>query len=147
MDNYLCNDINNPTYLFHGSPKKLEVIEKRQSHDSNGNIENIDNAVFLTSSFIMASAYAFKDTIKEMSSNLDWEFEISYDSVNNQPNIVFKNVNINDDLVGYIYVFNFNNKYEHTTSSSQYKCHEDITPIDVIKIQFKDFKKFYKIIN
>ena len=27
MDKYLDNSLTNPTFLFHGSPKKLEVIE------------------------------------------------------------------------------------------------------------------------
>lgn len=45
------NDIENPKYLFHGSPKLLEMIEQRQSHDSNNNKLNEDFAVFLTPSF------------------------------------------------------------------------------------------------
>lgn len=40
MKNYLDNSLTNPEYLFHGSPKCLETIEQRQSHDSNGNLEN-----------------------------------------------------------------------------------------------------------
>ena len=65
MNKYFNNDINNPIFLFHGSPKQLETIEQRLAHDSNGNKENEDFAVFMTSSFIIASAYAFKDKIKE----------------------------------------------------------------------------------
>ena len=61
MYKYLGNSIANPKFLFHGSPKKLEVIEQRQAHDSNGTKENEDFAVFMTSSFIIASAYAVKD--------------------------------------------------------------------------------------
>ena len=39
-DKYLDNSLANPTFLFHGSPKKLEVIEQRQAYDSNGIKEN-----------------------------------------------------------------------------------------------------------
>ena len=46
MDKYLDNSITNPKFLFHGSPKKLEVIEQRQAYDSNGTKENEDFAVF-----------------------------------------------------------------------------------------------------
>ena len=147
MDAYLSNDLANPTYLFHGSPKLLETIEQRQAHDSNGDVENEDFAVFLTSSFIIASAYAFKDKIKELSDGLNWNFEIGYDADNSDVNIKFENVNIDDNIEGFIYVFPFSNNYEHHGRSIQYKCHENIKPEVVVKVRFEDFKKYYKISN
>lgn len=147
MYNYFNNDLTHPTYLFHGSPKLLGIIEQRQSHDSNGNIENEDFAVFLTSSFVIASAYAFKDRIKELSAGLDWNFEIGYDAGIDNVNIKFENVNIDDDMEGYIYIFPFDESYEHHGRSIQYKCHENIIPIDVVKIRFSDFKNYYSINN
>ena len=147
MDAYLNNDLANPTYLFHGSPKLLDTIEQRQAYDSNGNVENEDYAVFLTSSFIIASAYAFKDKIKEMSDGLNWNFEIGYDEDNNEVNIKFENENIGDDIEGFIYVFPFSEKYEHYGRSIQYKCHENIKPVAVVKVRFEDFKGYYKINN
>lgn len=147
MDNYYNNDLTMPRYLFHGSPKKLDIIEQRQVHDSNGNKENEDFAVFLTSSFIIASAYAFKDKIKEISHGLDWKFYIGYDSNSKCVDIRFENINVDDDMEGYIYVFDFNNKYEHYENSVQYKCYENIIPNDVIKIKFSDFKKYYCMKN
>lgn len=147
MDKYFNNDLTNPRYLFHGSPKLLGNIEQRQAHDSNGNKDNEDFAVFLTSSFIIASAYAFKDRIKELSDGLDWNFDIGYDADNDEVNIKFENVNIDDNIEGYIYVVPFNENYEHHGRSIQYKCHENIIPIDVIKIRFADFKKYYSIEN
>lgn len=56
------------------------------------------------------------------------------------------NVNIDDELEGYVYVFNYNDSYIHVDRSIQYKCHENVAPIDVIRVKFKDFKKYY-IIN
>lgn len=147
MDNYFNNSLKHPTYLFHGSPKILNIIEQRQSYDSNGNIENEDFAVFLTSSFVIASAYAFKDRIKELSDGLEWNFEIGYDAERNNINIKFENVNIDDDMEGYIYIFPFNESYEHHGRSIQYKCHENIVPIDIVKIRFADFKNYYSIKN
>ena len=147
MDTYLNNDILNPKYLFHGSPKLLEIIEQRQAHDSNNNVENEDFAVFLTSSFIIASAYAFKDKIKELSEGLNWNFEIGYDADNNKVNIKFDNVKISDDIEGYIYVFPFDKNYEHHGKSTQYKSHNNIKPLKIVKVRFKDFKKYYKINN
>lgn len=145
MDKYLDNNLTNPTFLFHGSPKKLEVIEQRQAYDSNGTKENEDFAVFMTSSFIIASAYAFKDKIKEMSEGLDWNFEIGRDANTGEIFVIMDNVNVDDDLEGYIYVFDYDDSYTHEGRSIQYKCHKNIVPIDVVGIRFKDFKNYYSI--
>ena len=145
MNKYLDNSLTNPTFLFHGSPKKLEVIEQRQAYDSNGAKENEDFAVFMTSSFIIASAYAFKDRIKEMSEGLDWNFDIGRDADTGDIFVVMDNVNVDDELEGYIYVFDYDGSYTHEGSSIQYKCHKNVVPIDVVNIKFKDFKKYYSI--
>lgn len=145
MDKYLDNSLANPTFLFHGSPKKLEVIEQRQAYDSNGIKENEDFAVFMTSSFIIASAYAFKDKIKEMSEGLDWNFKIGIDDDTGKIFVVMDNVNVDDELEGYIYVFDYDDSYTHEGRSIQYKCHKNVVPIDVVSIKFKDFKKYYSI--
>ena len=145
MNEYLDNSIENPTFLFHGSPKKLEIIEQRQAYDSNGTRENEDFAVFMTSSFIIASAYAFKDRIKEMSEGLDWNFEIGRDASNGQIFVIMSNVNVDDELEGYIYVFDYDDSYTHEGRSIQYKCHKNVVPIDIVNIKFKDFKKYYSI--
>lgn len=145
MDKYINNDIMNPTYLFHGSPKKLNIIEQRQAHDSNNNKENEDYAVFMTPSFIIASAYAFKDRIKEISKGLDWDFKIGRDSDTDETFVIMDNVNVDDELEGYIYVFEYNDTYIHEERSIQYKSHKDVIPIDVVKIKFKHFKNYYNI--
>ena len=59
----------------------------------------------------------------------------------------FENVNIDDDLEGFIYVFPFNGNYEHCEKTIQYKCFNNIKPIDVVKVRFADFKKYYQIYN
>ncbi len=99
----------------------------------------------MTSSFIIASAYAFKDKIKELSEGLEWNFEIGRDADSGELFVIMNNVNIDDELEGYIYVFDYNNSYTHDGRSIQYKCHENVTPIDVVKIKFKDFKEYYTI--
>ena len=144
---YETNDLKNPKYLFHGSPKLIKIVEPRQAHDSNNNPNNEDSAVFLTSSFLIATAYAFKDKIKEQSEGLKWKFDIGYDSDKDEIRIKMDNVNTNDDIEGFIYVFPFSEEYEHVKGSIQYKCHESIKPIDVIKIKFSDYKKYYRINN
>ena len=77
MKKYLEQDINNPKYLFHGSPIKLDIIRQNQSNDSNNDSVNIDYAVFLTPCFLISTAYAFKDTIKLNSKGLNYSFNIT----------------------------------------------------------------------
>ncbi len=145
ISKYLNQDINNPKYLFHGSPKILETIKPHKSHDSNNNLDNIANAVFLFPSFLKTTPYAFKDTIKKMSENLDWNFEIT----NNDefPLMYMENVNISDDIIGYIYVFLNDNDTIKDSNNYQYKCFKEIVPIDVIEVKFSDYKKYYSIDN
>lgn len=145
--NYINNELLNPKYLFHGSPYELNIIERRQSHDSSGNKDNEDYAVFLTSSFIVATAYAFMDTIKNNSEELEPSFEIGYDADKNKIYINFDNVNIYDDIEGYVYVVPFDESYEHHGRSIQYKSHVDLKPIDIIKVKFSDYKDYYNINN
>lgn len=145
IEKYINNNLSNPKYLFHGSHKLLEELEPMQAIDSNHNSENEDLAVFLTSSYLVASAYAFMDKISEMSDDLSWNFEIGGNARTGEINILMENVNIDDDLEGYIYVIPFEQDFEHHGNSIQYKCHKSIKPIDIIKIKFSDFKEYYTI--
>ena len=145
MENYLNNDLTNPKFLFHGSPKLLEIIEQRKASDSNGNFENEDLAVYLTSSFIIATAYAFKDQIKAMSEGKKYVFDIGGNSLG-KIFIKMDNVEVADDIIGYVYVFKYCSEFEHLHENSiQYKCYENIKPIDTIKVKFSDYRKFYSI--
>ena len=143
MKKYLYQNNNKPKYLFHGTPKKLDVIETRWSHDSKNVKENIDNAVFLTPSLISASAYAFKDSIKKNSKDLDWDFDIN--NHGRLPVMVMKNVCIPNNLEGYIYVFEINSSFENDpVGSMQYKSYKDIKPMEVLKVKYEDFEKYYE---
>ena len=145
LDKYLNQDIDNPKYLFHGSPKKLKDLEPNYSHDSNNNPNNIANAVFLFPNFIKATAYAFKDTIKENSKDLKWNFTIPND--NNIPVMIMENVNIDKNIIGYVYVIQKEENMIKDTDSYQYKCEDRITPIDVIEVKYSDYEKYYEVRN
>lgn len=147
MIKYIDNEVSNPTYLFHGSSVLTDELEPRKAHDTDHNPENEDCAVFLSSSFIVASAYAFQNQIAEMSEGLKSDFCIGYNPDLNEPIIIMKDVIVSDDIEGYIYVFPFNENYEHHGRSQQYKCHEKIKPIEIIKVKFSDFKEYYQINN
>lgn len=141
LDKYLNQDIDNPKYLFHGSCKRLFKLIPRLSHDSNGNSNNIADAIFLFPSFLKSTPYAFKDTIKECSEGLDWNFEIPSD--NDFPLMKMSNVNVDEDIVGYIYVFENSNDMIKDDDSYQYKCYKELVPIDVVEVCFKDYMKYY----
>ncbi len=145
IEKYINQDINKPKYLFHGSPKLLEKLMPNQSNDSNNNTDNIANAVFLFPSFIKATAYAFKETIKENSEGLDWNFIIPNN--NDIPVMRMENVNIDENIKGYIYVVEKNNDMIKDNNSLQYKCKKEITPIDTVEVTYKDYKDFYKSIT
>ena len=145
LEKYINQDINNPRYLFHGSPKKLDVLRPISAHDFNNNINNIDCAIYMFPSLVKASAYAFKDTIKKNSNDLDWNFEIP--SNNDYPVMKMRNVNINDNIMGYIYVVKKTDEIKKDENSIQYKCYKKLVPIDVIKVKYSDFKNYFEVIN
>lgn len=142
---YLNQDINNPKYLFHGSTKIMNKITPHQSIDSSDNKNNIANAIFLFPSFLKATPYAFKDKIKEISEGLAWNFVIP--NTNHFPLMIMENVNIDDDIIGYIYVFEKKDYMKKDEKSYQYKCYDDLIPCDVVEVRYRDYKEYYKIEN
>lgn len=140
LKEYLEQDIWNPKYLFHGSPYEIDNLEPRKSNDSE-NKENEDYAIFLTSWFINATAYAFRNKLKEINEYYDF-------SMNNNgelPAMNFQVENLPEDLYGYIYVFDktddmIKDNYEYMT---QYRCYHELRPIDVVKVYYKDFADYF----
>ena len=145
IEKYISQDIYNPTYLFHGSPYLLEKIIPKQSIDSNANENNVAKAVFLFPSIIKASAYAFKDTIKKDSADLEWDFQIS--NKDEYPVMIMENVSIDRDIEGYIYVFYNERSIKKDEDSFQYKAFNELIPIDVVRVKYKDFEEFYEVKN
>ena len=144
-DKYLMNSVNNPKYLFHGSPKKLKIIEPRESTSFNYLINNRGEAVYMTPLFVLASAYAFRDSIIKLSEKVPYNITIGVTEYAKEIYIIMDNVIVDDELEGYIYVFEWDDNYKQRKDMIQYKAHKVMPPIDIIKIKFKDFKKFYTI--
>ncbi len=148
FDIYLNQNNNNPTYLFHGSPILLSNLEPKQSHDSNNNSHNIDTAIFLTSSFLTATAYAFKDTIKQCSLANNLKYDFSINSHGEIPILVMNNVIVPDNLKGYIYVFKYDDKFTNDPQGSlQYKYYGNLEPIKIINVNYNDFKQYYENVS
>ena len=144
LELYLSQDINNPRWLFHGSPRLFDKAIPKQSHDSSGNSVNIANAVFLFPDFLKVTPYAFKETIKA-NSGIGCRFEIP--SGKEDYLMIMKNVNIDENIVGYIYVFDYDDKIKKDDKTLQYKSYEELTPIDIVPICYKDYKEYYQIIG
>lgn len=149
LEKYLEQEksIDDPVYLFHGSPKKLEKVIPQQSYDYGENQINIAKAVFLFPSFLKATPYAFKDTIKSNSKDLKFYFNIPND--NTFPLMYMENVNIDENMVGYVYVFKKDDSMvkDDEEGSYQYKCYRELTPIDVVEVCYKDYDKYYEVSN
>lgn len=141
LEEYINQNIFEPNYLFHGSPFEIEQLEPRQSNDDQ-NKENEDKAIFLTSWFINATAYAFRNKLKEFNEH----YSFSMNNNGQLPAMIFEVNNLPVDLFGYVYVFQkddsiIKDNHEYTT---QYRCYHNLKPIDVIKVYYKDFAKYFK---
>ena len=147
MDYYLNQDIDNPKYMFHGSPKKLTILNPILSHDSDDNKDNIAEAIFLFPSFIKCTPYAFKDTIKENSKKLGMHYDFNIPNDDEYPLMTMKNVSINKNIKGYIYVFKYDDTMIKDKYSYQYKCYQKLIPIDVVEVNYKDYEQYYEVVN
>ena len=141
LEKYLVQNIWNPKYLFHGSPFEIDILEPRKSEDAE-NIENVDEAIFLTSWFINAVAYAFRDKLKMV--NEHWDF-----AMNNSgeiPAMTFEVENLPNDLYGYVYVFEKSDDIikDNHNNTTQYRCYHNLKPIDVVKVYYEDYKEYFK---
>ncbi len=140
LNEYLEQNIWNPKYLFHGSPYEIDILEPRQSIDTQ-NKENEYNAVFLTSWFINATAYSFRNKLKEINEHYDFQMNNNGEL----PAMNFQVANLPDDLYGYVYVFNktddmIRDNHENTT---QYRCYHKVRPVDIVKVYYKDFADYF----
>ena len=144
IEEYLNQDINNPKYLFHGSSYLLNEITPRQSYDSSGNKNNIAKAVFLFPSFLKATPYAFMDTIKKFNEHYYFEVPNTNDSIL----VTIRDVEyIDEDIIGYIYVFKKDDRMIKDDKSYQYKCYSELKPHDIVEVKYKDFKQYYNYID
>lgn len=140
LEKYKNFDLSMPTYLFHGSPKDLEKLIPITSNDSE-NLKNIDTAIFTSSSHLIAAAYAFKDTIKKMNVDRDWDFKIT--NIESEIIMEMENVEIDENIEGFIYVIKAENYINDGTH--QYKIYEETKCIDKIKIKYEDFKNYFLV--
>lgn len=131
-------------YMFHGSSNKHDVLIPHLANDANGNKSNIDNAVFLSSDFLGSVPYAFKDKIIEKSKGLNWSFSISTDK--SKTKMVMQNVRIDENIEGFVHVFlKTDDMLNDPKGSTQWKSYKELKPVEVLKVKYKDFEKYFEV--
>lgn len=64
-------------------------------------------------------------------------------NANTLPLMTMENVNIDENIIGYVYVFLIDDDMIKDNDSYQYKCYRLKKPIDVIEVIYRDFKNYY----
>ncbi len=135
LKEYMEQDIHHPKYLFYGSNEKMDIVDIGK--------ENSNEPIFIFPEFVRATAYAFKDTIKKNSVGLKYRIIIKNQKI--YPVMTLENVNIKDDMQGYIYVFKNNEDFMKDKHSMKYRCNKEQVPYDLITIKYSDFKEYYEV--
>ena len=134
---YLNQDYNNPNYIFHGGRQLFDVLKVNKAFDTSGNEINQQTAVYGSSIFEGAIPYAFKGKGK-------YDCEIGYRPDNLKMKI-FYGV-IPEDDYGYVYVCDAKD-FVQCDDTCQLVASTNVTPIEVIKVRYKDFKQCFEYIN
>ena len=147
IQKYLDNDPDNPKYLFHGSPILMEELLPQQSFDNAGNNDNVDVAVFMYPVFYKCIPYALKNGFiyKEEFGDDSW-FETSHRNVD-YPYAILNNRDIDMDATGFVYVFEKKEDMIKDKLDYQYRCYHSLKPIDIVKVQMKDYINLFEIRN
>ena len=71
----------------------------------------------------------------------------TYNRTIDYPYAVLNNIDINMDAVGYIYVFEKNDDMIKDSMNYQYRCYHSLKPIDIVKVQMRDYVDLFEIKN
>jgi hypothetical protein len=148
LEEYLNQDIDQPKYLFHGSPYLLDKLSPRKSHDDE-NKSNEDLAIFLFPMFRKVTPYALRNAFSQKVDGIAKEDSYFSTTLKGKtyPFATIKNRIINQDEKGYVYVFLRDETMIKDNDSYQYRCYHELVPIDIIEVRFKDFVDDFEIIQ
>lgn len=134
---YLNQDYNNTKYIFHGSKELFDILKVNKAIDNKGNKINSQTGVFGSSIFEGAIPYAIKGKGK-------YSCEIGYRPDNLKMKI-YHGVIPEDDF-GYIYVCD-SRDFVRCSDTCQYVSYNEVKPIEIIKIYYKDFKDCFEYVR
>lgn len=148
IEEYLNQDIDNPKYLFHGSPILMDKVDSKKSHDDGENKSNEDVAIFLFPMFRKATPYALKKAFRTPIEGVSRENSYFSTTLSRTtyPFATIKNRVIDEEEKGYVYVFLNGEGILKDRESYQYRCYHALTPIDIVEVKFKDFASDFGII-
>ncbi|MDD3340972.1 MAG: transglutaminase-like domain-containing protein [Bacilli bacterium] len=127
---YLEQNNSNPKYIFHGSCNLIMTdIEPKKGHDEVGNSINEQKAIYGISLFKGAIPYAIGKG----------KVSCSIGYMENDLKMKIYNGIIPEDSYGYIYVF-ARKSFEQCNDSCQYVLFDKAEPIDIVQVQYRDFK-------
>ena len=134
---YLKQDYENPKYIFHGAREVYDVLKKSKAHDSDGDRMNEQNAVFGSSIFAGAVPYAIKGKGR-------YNCRIGY----YPDDLIMEIYNgvIPEDDFGYVYVCDASS-FDRCGDTCQYVSYTDVTPIEIIKIYYKDYMECFEYVD
>ncbi len=148
LEEYLNQNIDQPKYLFHGSPYLLDKLLPKQSHDDNENKSNEDLAIFLFPMFRKVTPYALRKAFYQSIDGVAKEDSYFSTTLRDKtyPFATIRNRIINSDEKGYVYVFLRDETMIKDNDSYQYRCYHELVPVDIVEIRFKDFVDDFEII-
>lgn len=122
-----------PDYLYHGSPKKLEILKPSQAIGFSGAGDN-EHAVYAVACYELAVAFALTLTAQTHTA------VFSVDTQSNPPVIRLKDTLIDWQKTGYIYKLPLTSF--QLIAPDQWVSYEPVIPVEVFKINPIDYKNW-----
>lgn len=126
-----------PDYLYHGSPKKLEILKPSQAIGFSGAGDN-ENAVYAVARYELAVAFALSLTAQSASAIF------SVDTQRNPPIIRLKDTVIDWQKTGYIY--KLPSSAFQLIAQDQWVSYKAVIPIEIFKINPMDYKSWITLL-
>lgn len=127
-------------YIFHGSHALFDVCKPHQAKCETKRKENEQFAIYGSSSLEFAILFAFEKLPK---TKYSWSADVGDDG---KPfGLLKEGTYIAEEDFGFIYCFD-KAKFKPTTAGSmQYVCKQELAPVAIYKVYYKDFKELFEI--
>lgn len=128
-------------YIFHGSPFLFEIGKPHKAKCNTKNPLNEQTAIYGANDLRFAIIFAFEKLPRE---------KFSWAAVNRNGKYVAElrdDTYIDESSKGYLYCYD-KTKFKPTSEgSAQYVCLEELKPVKVFEIEFKDYMDLFVSVN